>query len=456
MQTWCAILLVYVLLLQHCLPLYAADEGEVSIGRKFSLVAQSQLSLIREYTVRRYVERLGQHIVARLDQPEFNYQFSVVQEPHINAFSVPGGYIYVHSGLIQKADSDDELASVLGHEIAHVQGHHMVRQQQDTRLLSYAGLAAMALAIINPVLAAGASSAAKATQLKYQRQLEEEADYRGLQYMSQAGFDPQAMPRFFKTMQSEDLLNGVNVPPYLLSHPLSQERLSYIERTLKTLQWNQTAPSSSFQLEQVQAILRTLQEPRSRVIADYEKKVVETSDDPRTLALLGTVFLHYNDWERARQSLEQASAKGVHLNRELGIAYLRLGQRDRARQLLLQQSESDPADADTHRQLCSLFLQEGSLSQAEQECRTAVDLDPCHDEAVLTLAQIFQQQGKKGESRLLIAQAMEAQGRLESARSQYQQAMQALGPTYPQAEELKQKTQELEELIRELPRQRGR
>src|SRR6266849_5683007 len=77
-----------------------ADEGEVEIGRKFSLIAQSQLPLVRDYTVRRYIQRFGQRIVSQLDHPEFPYQFSVVQEPHLNAFSVPGGYIYVHSGLL--------------------------------------------------------------------------------------------------------------------------------------------------------------------------------------------------------------------------------------------------------------------------------------------------------------------------------------------------------------------
>jgi predicted Zn-dependent protease len=267
--------LIGLLLQQSLPPRAAAGLVEADIGRKFALVAQSQLPLVRDYTVRRYVQRLGQRIITHLDHPEFPYQFSVVQDPHLNAFSVPGGYVYMHSGLIRRVSSEDELASVLGHEIAHVQGHHLVRQQQDTKLLSYAGLAAMALAVINPVLAAGASSVAAATQFKYQRQLEEEADYRGLQYMRQAGFDPQGMPRFLQKMWSEERLNAQNVPPYFRSHPLSQERLSYIERTLGTFQWSQAVPSNTFELERVQAILRALQEPRTRVIADYQQRVVE-------------------------------------------------------------------------------------------------------------------------------------------------------------------------------------
>ncbi|MBI3301829.1 MAG: M48 family metalloprotease [Deltaproteobacteria bacterium] len=457
MQRALSTVLLVVLLVQHLRPpLAAADQVETDIGRKFALVAQAQFPLVRDYTVQRYVQSLGQRIVTHLDPPEFSYQFSVVQEPNLNAFSVPGGYVYLHSGLILRVDSEDELAGVLGHEIAHLQGHHILRQQQDTKLLSYAGLAAMALAIINPTLAAGASSAAAAAQLKYQRQLEEEADYRGLQYMRQAGFDPQGMPRFLKKMGSEERFNAANVPPYFRSHPLSQERLSYIERTLGTFQWNQTAPSHPFDLERVQAILRALQEPRARLTAEYQQKVTENPDSPQALALLGTVLLRYNDWERARQALEQAGAKGVRLDRELGIAYLRLGQRDRARQALARQCEVDPGDADAHSQLCKLFLQEGNIERAEQECRVALDLDPRLDEAYMTLAQITEQQGKPGESQLLLAQAMELQGRLEAALGQYRQAAETLGPAHPRAEEIEKKTKELEELVSELRRQRGR
>ena len=440
-----------------CLPSRPdAAEGEAEIGHKFSLIALSQLPLVRDYTVQRYVRRLGQRVVAHLDHPEFPYQFSVVQEPRLNAFSVPGGYIYVHSGLLLRVGSADELAGVLGHEIAHVQGHHAMRQQQDTKWTSYAGLAAMALSIINPVLAAGASSAAASTQLGYQRQLEEEADYRGLQYLRQAGFDPYGMPRFLKKMWAEERLNASIVPPYFLSHPLSEERLSYIERTLRTFHWNQTAPANDFELEQVQAVLRALQEPRAQVIADYQQRVTENPDDPRALALLGIVFLRYNEWDQARQILEQAGAKGVRLDRDLAVAYLRLGQRDRARQLLARQSEVEPEDADAHNQLARLFFEDGDLPQAERECRTALELDPQLDEVYLTRAQIAGRQGKRGESLLLLAQAMELQGRLEAALGQYQKAAAVLGPDSPQAEQIAKEMAELEQLVSILQRQRAR
>ncbi|MCS6926723.1 MAG: M48 family metalloprotease [Candidatus Binatia bacterium] len=434
----------------------ASAMNEADIGRKFSLIARSQFPLVHDYTVHRYVQRLGQRIVSSLEQPEFAYQFFVVREPNLNAFAVPGGYIYLHSGLLLRVSSDDELASVLGHEIAHVHGRHAFRQQQDTKLLSYAGLAAMALALINPVLAAGASSAATATQLRYQRQLEEEADYRGLQYMRQAGFDPGAMPRFLQKMWQEDRLHANAIPPYFRSHPLSQERLSYIERVLGTFQWHAPAPTDTFELEQVQAILRTLHEPRGRVVAAYQQRVREQPENAKALALLGLVLLRTHQWEQARHMLEEASLRGMRLDRDLGLAYLHLGDRERARQAFARQSEIDPGDAEAHSQLCQLYLQDGAAEQAEQACRAALTADPHREAAYVTLARLHEQRGEIGEARVLLAQAMVLQGRLEAALAQYQQAAQALGPHHPQAEEIAQHMAELQEVISALPRSRGR
>jgi predicted Zn-dependent protease len=452
-KAFCVSLLVLIIhqqLFMH--PHVQADQVEIDLGRKFSLVAQAQLPLVRDYIVQRYIQRIGQRIVAHLEQPEFSYQFAVVQDNSLNAFSVPGGYIYFNSGLILRVDTDDELAGVIGHEIAHVQGHHMLRQQQDTKLLSYASLVALALAIINPVLAAGASSAAGVVQMKYMRQLEEEADYRGLQYMRQAGFDPHGMPRFLKKMGDEERLNAANVPVYLRSHPLSQDRLSYIERILGTMRWNQTTPTNNFELKRVQAILRTQGEPRSRLLAEYQQNVNEAPEDAQALALLGVVQARFNDLERARQTLEQASAKGVPLDDELGAIYLRLGLRNEARRMFARLSEVDPNNADAHNQLCKLLWQEGELERAKNECQTAVTLDPPFAEPYLTLAQIAQQQDKAADTRLLLAQAMERQGRLEAALSQYQQALALLGPDHPKAEEIEKKAQELEELVNQLRR----
>src|SRR4029077_20621584 len=159
-----------------------------------------------------------QKIVAALGNQPFTYHFAVVRDARINAFAVPGGYIYVHGGLLLRASNDDEVAGVLGHEIAHVNAHHLARQQEATQLLNYAALLGVLLSVVQPAIGAGAVAANAAVQLQYRREFEQEADYLGAGYMRRAGYDPRGMLDFFKKMLDEQRLTPASAPPYLLSH----------------------------------------------------------------------------------------------------------------------------------------------------------------------------------------------------------------------------------------------
>src|SRR5262249_23365728 len=177
-----------------------AAGGEAELGRRFLLEARSQLPLIEDPAVTEYVERVGRRLVGVLGPQQFDYRFYVVQSPELNAFAVPGGYVFVFSGLLARAANDDELAGVLAHAVGHVSGHHLVRQQSEGQVWNYAALLGVLLSAVHPVLAAGAVAAAETAQLKYSREFEQEADYLGLRYATQAGYDPHALGSFFKTL----------------------------------------------------------------------------------------------------------------------------------------------------------------------------------------------------------------------------------------------------------------
>ncbi|MGH7897207.1 MAG: M48 family metalloprotease, partial [Candidatus Binatia bacterium] len=140
---------------------------ERELGERFSLEAASALPLVREAEVVVFVDRMARRIVSRLGAPQpFDYRFYVVRDPQLNAFAVPGGFVYVHSGLVTRVANDSELAGVLGHEIAHAHAHHIVRQQEKSQLLTYTALAGVLLSVIQPALGAAALGASAAGQLK--------------------------------------------------------------------------------------------------------------------------------------------------------------------------------------------------------------------------------------------------------------------------------------------------
>ena len=138
----------------------------------------------------------GNRSCKQLDDSFFEYRFAVVREGSINAFAVPGGYIYVHTGLLIRARDDDEIAGVLGHEIAHIHAHHLARQQEATQLASYASLLGLLLGFVHPALGSAAVAANAANQLSYRREFEQEADYLGARYMGNARIRPARHARF--------------------------------------------------------------------------------------------------------------------------------------------------------------------------------------------------------------------------------------------------------------------
>src|SRR6185436_21162577 len=125
-----------------------------------------------------------------------------------------------------RAANDDEIVGVLGHEIAHVHAHHIVRQQTQGMVWTATALLGVLLTVVNPVLGAGAIAAAQTAQLKYSRDFEQEADFLGLGLVGKAGYDPHALASFFQELLTEQRLNPAGVPAYMLSHPVTQDRVA--------------------------------------------------------------------------------------------------------------------------------------------------------------------------------------------------------------------------------------
>jgi len=196
-------LLAAVAVLLASAPAYGgiSFQQEREIGRRFDMMVRRKLPLVDDPEFVAYVEGIGQKIVSQLDGFAYDYKFSVVRDHSINAFAVPGGYVYVNLGLLENAANDDEIAAVLGHEIAHVHAHHMARQQEKSQIVSYASLLAMLAAIAQPALAPLAQAAGQAMHLSYQREFEQEADYLGVRYLRKTRYDPRAMLDFFKTLE---------------------------------------------------------------------------------------------------------------------------------------------------------------------------------------------------------------------------------------------------------------
>lgn len=211
-------------------------EEAKQLGDQLAAEVRQQEKVLNDPTVQGYVDRLGQRLVAQAPKEErpYPFQFTVIDAPDtVNAFALPGGHIFVYSGLIRAADSEAELASVLAHEVAHVTSGH-ARQQ----LVSQVGLSTLQQLLFgnNPGLLAqvGSAIAAQGYLAAYTRDMEREADKRGLQFLDTAGYDPAAMARFFEELAKMQGTNPNFVSAFFATHPEPGDRARRVSSLIES------------------------------------------------------------------------------------------------------------------------------------------------------------------------------------------------------------------------------
>ena len=213
-----------------------SPEQEYQLGRAWLRVFRSQAPTVDDPRLQDYLEDLVYRVVTHSELQDRRVEVVVVDNPVINAFAVPGGVIGVHTGLLLYAQSEDELATVLAHEIAHLSQRHFsrrVEQQQKQLPLTLAGMLAGAVLIATTGGAAGLAAlsatqaAALDAQLRHSRSNEQEADRIGIQTMVRADMDPHAAPAMFERMLQGSRYSSANrVPEFMRTHPLSESRIA--------------------------------------------------------------------------------------------------------------------------------------------------------------------------------------------------------------------------------------
>ena len=213
-----------------------STDKEVEVGRKLARRVERELTLVDDEPMQQRVRVIGNRLAEVCDRRELVYTFAVVKDDDVNAFSLPGGYVFINEGLIKKTDSDDELAGVIAHEIAHIAARHAVKRYESALGLQVVQLAAAAAG--QGRAAGGLGVAAQAAQLAYARQDELEADRLAVKYLKAGGFDPKAILTFLEKLHdverehSQFLPRGVTRPYYALTHPYVPERIRAVKEAL--------------------------------------------------------------------------------------------------------------------------------------------------------------------------------------------------------------------------------
>jgi len=433
---------------------------ENELGRNFDRIIRAQMPMVGDTYITGYVDQLVQRVVEAKQPMPFRITSAVIANPALNAFAIPGGYIYIFTGLIQDVTSESQLVGVIAHELAHVSQRHVasrIERQGKVALLSMAGLLAgvflgvagnNSAAKMGQALMLGSQGAATAAMLNYSQEDEREADQVGLNSMVKAGFNPKGMPETFEIMLKNRWFDsGSQMPTYLSTHPGLSERISYLNDRIRRMPESFTErQDDNTTLVKVQMLVRAKMSPATTAMAYWNDKNINTYT-PIDHVGRGIVLERLKNRAEATRSFEQAlrlDGEDPIVVREAGIFFFKAGEFDRSAPYLQKAVIKNPRDALALFYMARLQSQNKQYDQAAASMRRVLELVPEDAEVYHHLGMILGESGDTFGGNLNLAYASVYSNNMRKARFHAQQAGQS-AQTDAQREQLKELHATMEE-----------
>ncbi len=320
-------------------------QEEDELSREFIKVVLAHFEIIEDPLIANYVNEVGNKILSVLPPQPFSYHFYVIKEDVYNAFAIPGGHIFINSGLLEAMESEEELAGILSHEIAHVVCRHISQKIERARKINMATLAGMVAGVL--LGAAGGSAAANAVTmgsmaagqsmtLAYSREDEKQADQIGLHMERKAGYNGKGLMDVLKKIRSKRWFDSKQIPTYLQTHPGAEERMAYIDTWLEKHKMT-AAPMDAYNFERAHTRLVAVYGDKSTALTQFKSAVEKNPDDPLTHYGYGLVLEREGDPKGAVEELRTALGKRAfdpYILKDLGVIYFNDGQYEQAARIL--------------------------------------------------------------------------------------------------------------------------
>ena len=321
-------------------------EEEKKLGKRVLLEMEKKVEWIRDPTLQVYVDKIGHSLMKEIGSTPFDFKFHVVKGTEPNAFAIPGGHIFLTSGLIVLAENDQEVAGVVSHEISHVTGRHISQLIERSKRLNIASLVAMIAGALlggggtaSEAIATTAMATAEAITLKYTRENETDADQNGLRLLVRAGYDPDGLITFLHKIYRISLTSSPMIPVYLSTHPSIENRISFLENLLRM----GPKPQGPF-----------------RVIGDFQRIQAKVFVEEREPHLAVNHF----------ESLLKAHPQDGNAVFGLGLAFQKMGRLDKATEIFQTAHSFSPGDSDVLRELGIVYFLSGKLDLSIQTLET--------------------------------------------------------------------------------------
>ncbi|MCU0559763.1 MAG: M48 family metalloprotease [Desulfobacterales bacterium] len=386
---------------------------EEELSRQIMRIIFKRFEILPDPYVAAYVSRIGQRILAALPEQPFRYHFYVIKDDSYNAFATPAGHIFVHTGLLQAMDREEELAGILAHEIAHVYCRHISQKIELSKKVGWAQLAGMAAGVLlgaaggaaalGGALAMGSQAAGATAQLAFSRENEMQADQVGLKLLTDAGYRSDGLVAILRKIRGKQAWGKEQIPVYMMTHPAIEDRIVYTENWVDdhTTELKNLPAADPAAFERIQT--RMIGE-MDNVGPELEKLAAAVQRDPADVLSrhrYGLALARVNRWDEAVAELQQALARRAfdgYLLRDLGKVLLLSGSLPQAQKALEGARLALPDDPD-----CLFFL-----GRAQQELGRA-------DEAVVLYQAVIQRMPEYRNAYFFLGQVLGRQGAIAEA-----------------------------------------
>lgn len=411
----CCVLIIAQFFLLPLSALALSIGEERKIGERLLYSVRRELPILDDPDISQYINTLGRAVLEAAGPQYFDYSFFIVHNDQFNAFAAPGGLVFFYTGLIETMRSEDELVSVLAHEIGHVDSRHIAKRLEKggkvgaaSLVLAIAGLA-IGVPGLSQGLLAGSLAAGQAINLQYSRTDEEEADRLAFEWMRRMRRDPVAMEDMLRTMRRITRYRvGADTPQYLLTHPNPEARLSYVQSLLELDEkrhqegYYLQTDNFAFLRFKYRVLVQAMDHVRLRQHCAYT--LANSKDrEQQILARYGLALLEgaNRDYDSALQHLamvrEQYPDEDI-LEIDRAVFLLAAGRLEEARRLLERVYRRDPTDMYGVYQLARVEQMRGNLVRAEQLLQEMTLVMPEYAQLYFDLGRIEADRGRMNVS----------------------------------------------------------
>ncbi|MBI5589295.1 MAG: M48 family metalloprotease [Deltaproteobacteria bacterium] len=435
LRVWLLVVLIFFPEIARAITIQEEEE----LSREFMVAVNEHYEIIRDSIITDYVTRIGEKILAVMPPQPFSYHFHVIKEYTYNAFAGPGGQVFINSGLFEALSSEEEIAGILAHEISHVACRHVSEQIERSKKIGLATLAGVAAGILMGATGAGSAAgatavgsmaAAQTATLAYSRENETQADQRGLDYLTKAGYSPKGLLTALTKIRSRQWYGKEQIPTYLMTHPAVEDRMTFIGA------WIESNPSIIRQLpshspapfDWAHARLLAMFGPEDDALKYFKTQVTQTPDKALAHYGYGLILTRTGNRGAAMDQFRTALTKRAFdptILTELGRTYFLDGRYAEALGTLQGSLDISPDATEGLFYTGRCLIELGKFQEATRFLESLLRSTPDYPDALFYLGSAYGSLGKTSDACYYLGSYYYTRGDYKNAVVQLEKAMES-------------------------------